>query len=533
LRRLGVFVGSFSLEAAESVCAGEYIGQDGPATIYTDTVVTHLVHLVNKSLVQFDHDTARYRLLETIRLYAMQRLAAAGETQHSSRQHFAWYLEMAERGAVLIGGAALIGGPGQQEWFARLEQEHDNLRAALAWAVEAKRPDEAARLALAIWRFWQTRIYQREGLRWLEQIQTLATTSPLPADLRPRLFNALGVLAHSLREFDRATTYHDEALRLWTAAGNKAGMAQAHLDSGWQAFDEVKIAEAKRRAEEGLSLAERTGDKRLIASALYLYALVELHGDDRLLFSFGAQPEVDRSPLLAVISTIERSLALWHELGDTSAEMSTRVLLGLAYQGVGDYTRARPLLAESARLYIRLEAYGNITGALVALMILAANTAEGPERARDAARMFGFLSGLAQRLAAGPSPWDSAEPSQRMIKKLVGVLGRDGFEQALIEGKSLTTVELLALVDRVTAPDLRSAASPVSPQSVREPHADLTPRESEVLRLVAAGLTNAQVAERLIVTPRTVNAHLTAIYSKLGVPARAGAIRYALEHQLG
>src|SRR5262249_30971569 len=202
---------------------------------------------------------------------------AAGEMQHSSRQHFAWYLEMGERGTALIGGTS------QQEWFARLEQEHDNLRAALAWAVSAKRPDEAARLALAIWRFWHTRIYQREGLRWLELILALAATNPLPADLRPRLCNALGVLAHSLRDFDRATACHDEALRLWTATGDQVGMAQALIDMGWQAFDQVKIAEAKGRAVEGLSLAERTGDKRLIASALFLDAIADLHAEDRLL----------------------------------------------------------------------------------------------------------------------------------------------------------------------------------------------------------------------------------------------------------
>jgi non-specific serine/threonine protein kinase len=526
LRRLGVFVGSFSLEAAEIVCAGEYVGQGGPATLAADAVLNHLAQLVNKSLVQLDHDTTRYRLLESIRLYASQRLAEAGETQHSSRQHLAWYLEMCEQ------GAALIGGPSQHEWFTRLEQEHDNLRAALAWAVEEKRPDEAARLGLAIWRFWHTRIYQREGLRWLEQILALAATNPLPGDLRPRLFNALGVLAHSLREFDHATTYHGEALRLWRTTGDQAGMAQALIDMGWQAFDEVKVAEAKRCVVESLSLAERTSDKRLIASALYLSTLLELHVVDSPLFSFGTRPETDRSPPPAIITTIERCLSLWHELGDTSAEMSTRVLLGIAYQGAGDYERAKPLLAESARLYIRLGAYGSITGALVALMILAANTAERPEMARDAARMFGFLSGLAQRLAAGPSPWDSAEPSQRMIKKLVGVLGHDDFDQAFIKGKGLTTAELLALVDRIAEPALHSAASQV-PAPAGIPHGDLTPREREVLRLVATGLTNSQIAERLTVTPRTVNAHLTAIYSKIGVLSRASAIRYALEHQLG
>ncbi len=230
LRRLGVFVGGFALEAAEVVCAGESISQSGRATIALETVVEHLLQLVNKSLVQFEQDSARYHLLETIRLYCLERLAEAGETQYVRRQHFAWYLHMAED------GAALEGGPSQGAWFARLEQEHDNLRAALGWAMDAGRPDEAARLALGLFRFWQTHTSQREGLRWLEQILALDAATPLPAALRPRLFNALGVLSHSLHHFDRAAGYHAEALRLWREAGDRAGMAQALIDRGWQHF---------------------------------------------------------------------------------------------------------------------------------------------------------------------------------------------------------------------------------------------------------------------------------------------------------
>jgi DNA-binding CsgD family transcriptional regulator len=282
-------------------------------------------------------------------------------------------------------------------------------------------------------------------------------------------------------------------------------------------------------------LAERTGDKRLIAAALFLQGLADLHDDLGVMFNPGAAPDVNPSPLLGAVSTLERSLAIWRELGDIGAEASTLAVLGGAYQGIGDYEQAKPLLAESARLHVRLGDYGDIdiTSTLVGLMNLAANASDGPEMSGNAARIYGVLMALNEMLTVGPSPWETAEPAQRMIQKLVGVLGRNGFEQTFAEGKQLTPPEFLALVDRITAPHQPSAESPAPLVPAGMPYDNLTLRESEVLRLVAAGLSNSQVAERLIVTPRTVNAHLTAIYSKLGVASRAGAIRYALEYQLG
>jgi non-specific serine/threonine protein kinase len=531
LRRLGVLVGSFALEAVEIVCAGDYAGdhrvRDGHATIASDAVLDSLLRLVDKSLVQFDQEAARYRLLETIRLYALERLTAAGELEYITRQHFAAYLQLVQD------GAGLVGGPDQATWFSRLDQEHDNLRAALAWAIQAGRGDEAARLALGLWQFWRAHTYQREGLRWLEQIRALDAVSPLSAPLRPRLFNALGVLAHMVCYFDRARAYHDEALRLWTAAGDRAGMAQALIDKGWQHFQEMELAQAKQCAVESLPLAEHSGDQRLIASALFLDAVADLHSDLGLMFGYGTGTKMDPSPLLGVVPTLERSLTTWRELGDIGSEASTLALLGLAYQRVGDYERAKPVLAESARLHLRLGDYGNITGTLVALMNLAAYASDAPESARDAARIFGVLMTLAGSIAAEPSPWATAEPARRLTEKLGGVLGQEGFEQAFAEGQGLTTAELLALVDRITAPGPRDAVMPSTRVALAiASHDELTSRELEVLRLVAQGLTNAQVAERLTVTPRTVNAHLTSIYSKLGATSRAGAIRYALDHHL-
>ena len=111
------------------------------------------------------------------------------------------------------------------------------------------------------------------------------------------------------------------------------------------------------------------------------------------------------------------------------------------------------------------------------------------------------------------------------------MLGADTFAQAFEVGKQMTPTDLIRLANQITAPIPQTILS--SPLHSIPAHLHLSTREVEVLRLVATGLTNAQIAHQLSVTPRTVNAHLTAIYRKLGVSTRSGAIRYALEHQLG
>ncbi len=133
LRRLGIFVGAFSLQAAESICAGTQSGQNGPESIPPETILQSLLQLVNKSLVQFNQESGRYRLLETIHIFSLEQLTEVGETPSLHRQHFAWYLQLAEHAAPNLFG------PQQEAWFALLEAEHDNLRAALGWALGGER----------------------------------------------------------------------------------------------------------------------------------------------------------------------------------------------------------------------------------------------------------------------------------------------------------------------------------------------------------------------------------------------------------
>ncbi|HEU5100786.1 MAG TPA: tetratricopeptide repeat protein, partial [Roseiflexaceae bacterium] len=342
LRRLGIFAGDFTLEAAEGVCAGVSSGQNGQESLTPEAILNDLLQLVNKSLVQFTQDTGRYRLLETIRFFCLERLAEAGETQTVSAQHLAWYLQLAEEATPRLSGSQ------QAVWGARLEAEQENIRAALAWALDASRAEEAARLALAVWRFWHTHTYQREGLRYLERILELDGATPLPSTLRPQLFNVLGVLSTSLCRFEQATAYHTEALRLWRERGDRAGMARGLCDIGWQQFDEMHQDQARAYASESLALARETEDQRAIAAALFLWATARIEGNPGDEAVSAVQGE-----LIGAISTLEESLAIWQALEDTSNMAKAMSLLARAEGMRGNHERAKPLLCEAVRLLVQ------------------------------------------------------------------------------------------------------------------------------------------------------------------------------------
>ena len=507
LRRLGIFVGAFELQAAESICSGAYVSQNGLEIITPEMILPHLLQLVNKSLVQFNQESNRYRLLETIHIFSLERLAEAGEKLSLHHQHFAWYLRLSEHAAPNLSG------PQQEAWFGRLEVEHENIRVALEWALDEGEVLEVARFSLAMWRFWHTRTFQREGLRWLDHVRALDAVTPLPPTLRPRLFNALGVLSHSLRLFDQATLYHTEALHLWRELDDQVGMAQALFYIGWQQFDEMKLDQARMSARESLVFAQAVGDPQLEAQALLLDGLAATEGD---------QAE-------EVIPALEKSIVLFREVGD-AGNMALAMATLARVEGIrGNDERVKPLLRDAVRLLVQQGNYIYLIGPLVALGFMAMRSLEWPEGARSAAQIYGVMTTWTEKLG-GTSPWNEG-PLQKAIEQLTVMLGADTFAQAFEIGKQMTLADLVRLADHITAPTHQTIL-PNSAHSIPV-HVRLSAREAEVLRLIATGLTNAQIAHQLSVTPRTVNAHLTAIYRKLGVTSRSGAIRYAFEHKLG
>ncbi|MGH2389011.1 MAG: ATP-binding protein, partial [Chloroflexota bacterium] len=215
LDSLSVFVGGWTLQAAEAVCGvggaeGERLGGSADLPdVGTWEVLDLLDRLVNKSLVQAEERAGgevRYALLETVRQYGQERLSAAGDAEATRRRHLAYFLALAEEAAPRLTD------PEQGVWLGRLEADHDNLRAALGWARDSGVAEPALRLAAALWRFWATRGYLSEGRGWLEAV--LADSEQRWPTARAMALNGSGILAHHQGEYGRAETLHEESLAL-------------------------------------------------------------------------------------------------------------------------------------------------------------------------------------------------------------------------------------------------------------------------------------------------------------------------------
>jgi predicted ATPase len=326
LRRLSVFAGGWTLEAAEVICAGEPIGNW--------EVLDALTLLVDKSMVELDEreEGARYWLQETVRQYAHEKLMVGNEATRMYENHLAWCLNLAEAGET-----GLLG-PEQFSWLNRLTAEHDNLRAALSWstAVETQRgagPAAGLRLAGALWRFWWMRGFPHEGRRWLEM--TLAAAGSAPVHLRARTLGGAGVLAADQGDYTRARSLHEESLVLWRSLDDRGNAAGALNNLGSAAQQQGDYRAARLLHEESLALFRDQGDRPGIAGALNQLACIAR--DD--------QTDYARAMVL-----LEESLALRRALGDTRGIAISLNNLGLVACYRGDYAQARTLLEESLTL---------------------------------------------------------------------------------------------------------------------------------------------------------------------------------------
>ncbi|MGH2465239.1 MAG: ATP-binding protein, partial [Candidatus Limnocylindrales bacterium] len=214
LRRLSVFAGGCSLEMAESIC--------GPASELGLDVLDGIEALVDQSLLRSEEvaGEARFRMLETIRAFAAEQLAASGEADTIAERHAQAFFDLGQAAAAELAGSE------QRTWLDRLDVEHDNLRAALEWATARPDPDLAIQLGFALWRFWQKRGYLIEGRRRLEHIAAQPWSSDDPA-LRARLMEALGGIAWWQADIGAMSGFYQEALDRWRSTGNRAEIANA------------------------------------------------------------------------------------------------------------------------------------------------------------------------------------------------------------------------------------------------------------------------------------------------------------------
>jgi predicted ATPase/transcriptional regulator with XRE-family HTH domain/Tfp pilus assembly protein PilF len=451
LRRLAVFAGGATLEAAEVVCGGEEVTAEG--------VLDLLGGLVAKSLVQVQEreGVARFRLLETVRAYAWERLEASAEATGVARAHAALYLALAEAAEPRLMGSE------QATWLAQLEAEHDNLRAALRWATASDEGELGLRLAGALWLFWAIRGHLREGQNWLADLLAL-DTAHISTTVRAQALNVAGSLAQMRSDYTRARAWHEEALALWRGMGDRKGISRSLNNLGNVAFDQNDHQRARALYEESLALKQEVGDSWGVAAvrtnlANVLAAEGRLHQAQAMYEEAVAQWRAvgDRAGLAQSLSNLaevlqwqdrlqaahavtDEALALRRELADPRGIACSLVNLGRVLRRQGDLERARAALVEALELF---RALAGSRDAAACLETMAEVFLEQGEHDR-AAHLLAAAEALRLRIGAARLPVERPA-HEEMVAAARCALGDGHFGAAWKAGAALSLEEAIAM----------------------------------------------------------------------------------------
>jgi non-specific serine/threonine protein kinase len=497
--RLAVFVGGFTLDAAEAVAGG------GAAEF---EVVDGIGALVDASLLSPPGDPhaeePRYRMLETVREYGLEQLATGGDEDATRRAHAAWCVELAERCWESLVSLAFY------EWVARVAADLDNLRAALAWLDQTGDATGALRLAGSLGEFWLFYGHRQEGRGWLERALDPARGATVPATVWARGLRAAGVLAVSRGDYARASALGTECLALWRDLGDRQSTALAlHL---------LGLASLVQ-GDYDLSVAHIGEAEAIFAALGNAWWVAGVRSD---VLGRAVHGQGDSAKATAIL---ESSLATHQELADSLNAALTLNYLGFIACDRGDQAAAAARFAAGLPLWRQLGTREMQADWLAGVAALAAIHGT-PKRA---ARLFGAATGLRDSLGhAFTLPerivFDRAAAAAR------AALGDNEFAAAWSAGQ---TQPLDQSLDE--ASEFLSLITPPAPPS--EPrgaayNAELTRRERDVLRLLVAGRSDKEIAEALFVGTRTVQSHAENIYAKLGVRNRHEATAVAVRRGL-
>jgi predicted ATPase/DNA-binding XRE family transcriptional regulator len=391
-RRLSVFAGGFSLEAVEAV--GAEPGASG--SIVAEEVLEILGRLVEQSLVVAQSSQegggVRYGMLEPVRQYAWEKLEESGETQETKRRHFAHFLAMAEGADLAYGlltGARLTGAEGEA-WMARLEREHDNLRAALSWAKERDDVEAGLRLAGTLSWFWWMHGYFAEGRNWTEDfLERAARGDPSALDgARAKALLGAGLLTFAHGDLLRSVALLEEGLVAYRGLGDQAGTAATVALLGYVRRAQGDDERAEELSEEGLRLSRPLEDNRSAAISLNTLGHIARHrGDlDRAADLFGEaltlwKKQEDRRGMAYSLHNLgvaalerggaehalalhEQSLLLYEALQDKAGQAFVLINLGDVARSLGEEGRAVSLYEEALALHSELGNEKGISRAL-------------------------------------------------------------------------------------------------------------------------------------------------------------------------
>jgi len=411
--RLSIFVGGFTLEAAEAVGATGEIG--------VENVLGLLGSLVEQSLVTVKPGAgsgARYGMLEPVRQYALEKLVESDEAGETRRRHAAFFLGLAEEARPELRSSH------QMEWLERLEQENGNLRAAMLWALAEDEAEVATRLGLALWTFWWLRDHQQESHRWIEAL----LERDIPQVVRPRAIQVAAMTAYLQGERERSARFLTEALELSQRAGDTLCTAYVWFWLGLEAVDRKDFEQPTSRLNEALPLFCESGEEGMVTAVYDRLGMVTLRKGDH-----------DRAtPLL------EEALAQSRKRGDRLGTYTALYFLAQIALARGDHSAATRILKEG----VALAAQVGPRGGLVYLLEGLAAAAKARGEAERSARLFGVGQGLLQVLEAPVykhyRPKRSLRPLERTMAAVRSSLGEEAFEEARSEGQAMSFEQAVA-----------------------------------------------------------------------------------------
>jgi DNA-binding CsgD family transcriptional regulator len=501
--------------------------------------------LVSKSLAMADtmgRTQARYRLLETIREYALEKLEEAGQTVRLRNRHLDLFLAQAEDAAPKLNDAH------QQLWLNWLEDEHDNLRAALTWSLEGNRVEEGLRIATALVRFWEIRGHVQEGLVWFERLLAQADER-VALVVHAQALAYASFLAMFLGDVSTTTAYGREAVALAEAAGEEGSgvlaIALAGLASGKRAAGDYQTAltleerviqllrdslgppfflgmallahggvaielgqydTARVSLDESLAIAREAGDSFRIAHALN---------------SLGDLARCEQKYKDAQ-TAYENSLALLREVGAQHDLASVLHNLGHTCLRLGDIERGQAFFHESLANHQALQNASGVAECLIgfaALALLQGSPAVG-------ARLLGASVAIGGQRTAVASVWQVTRTEYEHYLGLArAALTETEFQAEQAAGRAMSLAQAVAYAQNLPLKPDRALAS-------REMPDGLTQREREVAAMIGQGKTNGEIATELVLSKRTIETHVSNILSKLGLSSRGQIMLWAIDRGL-
>jgi non-specific serine/threonine protein kinase len=488
-RRIASFSGGCSLDAIKEVCGDPSLN-----------VLQELRTLVANSLIRRTDSAAadsRYSMLETVREFGVECLRQSEEAEAILRRHASWFLDLAERAEANLNTIE------REAWLDRLEAEQGNLHSALAWAFDQEAGELAVAICGALLPFWQFRFHSGDGRTWVRRALMLEQEVSLAA-MRKANYCA-GTLAYMHGDNTEAAIHFADALTRYCEADDSEMAGRVELALGRMAWDAGDQESARAWFDAARERFERCGDDPGLAVSLHYLGLVA--------FKDGNHAKAT--------DFLRDALARWQSLGFTwgLARCIPGHLADVA-RAHGDLAGAMVLYQECLAVNWKRQDLENVSWSLAGLSVIAASQARLEEASR--------LMALAERfeaLTGAPQTPHIRHDHDIALNMIVDEVGAERFAsiKAAVNNTDLATEVAAALA--------LTMAEPLSELS-SSPGTSLTPRQRDVLRMMASGRSNQDIADTLFVSVGTVKVHVTHILAKLGVKSRTAAAAYAHRHGL-